>query len=180
MRLERDLEAAIIRQIHEHPERAIVLPDWAYWKGRNQPIVYPEGLPTKLSRYLYEKVVGPLPYNAQLILRDGVHPRNVNPLLFVAEPGRHRGETCPNGHAYAGNEMPDNSMGWRCRTCYVAWLEKHSLGRLNQGQLNARKTHCPQNHPYDEDNTIYLSNGRRRCRICNAAQSAAYAARRAA
>ena len=49
-----------------------------------------------------------------------------------------------------------------------------------QGQLNAAKTHCPQNHPYDEENTIFLANGRRRCRICNAAQTAAYRAARAA
>lgn len=29
----------------------------------------------------------------------------------------------------------------------------------------ARKTHCPQNHPYDETNTYY-SAGRRHCREC--------------
>lgn len=180
MRLERDLELLLIKHIEEHPDRAIVLPDWAYWAGRNQPIVYRDGLPVKLSRYLYERVVGEIPYATQLIPRDGVHPRNVNPLLFMAVPGRHRGETCPNGHAYAGNEMPDNSMGWRCRRCYVAWLKKHAIGRPNQGQINRAKTHCPQGHPYDDDNTMYLSNGRRRCRACNAAQTAAYRAARAA
>lgn len=32
---------------------------------------------------------------------------------------------------------------------------------------NARKTHCPQGHPYDEENTMRINNGRsRRCRIC--------------
>ena len=30
---------------------------------------------------------------------------------------------------------------------------------------NARKTHCPQGHPYDSGNT-YTSGGRRWCRIC--------------
>ena len=180
MKLERDVEALILRQIEDHPNRAIVLPDWAYWAGRDQPVVYREGLPVPLSRYLYEKVVGPIPYATKLVLRDGVHPRNVNPLLFHAEPGRSRGSVCPNGHRYAGNEMPSNSMGFRCRTCYLRWLKRHSLGRQNQGQLNAAKTHCPQNHPYDEENTIFLANGRRRCRICNAAQTAAYRAARAA
>lgn len=32
--------------------------------------------------------------------------------------------------------------------------------------FNARKTHCPQNHPYDEVNT-YVHNGHRYCRTCN-------------
>ncbi|MEU8829426.1 NUMOD4 motif-containing HNH endonuclease [Streptomyces sp900116325] len=31
---------------------------------------------------------------------------------------------------------------------------------------NARKTHCPQGHPYDEANT-YVNRGRRNCRACN-------------
>lgn len=32
---------------------------------------------------------------------------------------------------------------------------------------NARKTHCPQGHPYDEANTYWTSNGWRICRACN-------------
>jgi hypothetical protein len=31
---------------------------------------------------------------------------------------------------------------------------------------NARKTHCPQGHPYDEENTIINHRGSRECRIC--------------
>ena len=33
--------------------------------------------------------------------------------------------------------------------------------------LNARKTHCPQGHPYDDENTMISSQGRRVCRECN-------------
>jgi hypothetical protein len=45
--------------------------------------------------------------------------------------------------------------------------------------VNARKTHCPQGHPYDNLNTMWASQGRRRapgrrCRIC---RTAFYAAR---
>lgn len=32
--------------------------------------------------------------------------------------------------------------------------------------VNARKTECPQGHPYDEANTYRRSNGRRVCRTC--------------
>jgi hypothetical protein len=47
-----------------------------------------------------------------------------------------------------------------------------TTGRINTlrgrsvGAVNARKTHCPQNHPYDEANTC-LSGGRRKCRACH-------------
>lgn len=30
---------------------------------------------------------------------------------------------------------------------------------------NARKTHCPKDHPYDEANTV-IENGKRVCRTC--------------
>lgn len=32
---------------------------------------------------------------------------------------------------------------------------------------NARKTHCPQNHPYSKENTYRTKNGGRVCKICN-------------
>lgn len=180
MRLTAEIESTLLEQIARHPERAIVMPEWAYWKGHDQPIIYVDGLPTRLSRHLYERAIGPLPYSTRLFLKEGVHPKNVNPHLFVATPHRARGERCPKGHAYAGNEMPDNAMGWRCATCYRAWCERHSLGRQNVGQINAAKTHCPKLHPYSGSNLMIQSNGRRRCRICNAEQTAASAARRSA
>lgn len=180
MKLTPELEQMILDRVAAAPERAIVLPDWAYWKGHSQPVIYVDGLPTRLNRYLYERVKGPLDYATTLSLPAGVHPRNVNPLLFVAQPGRKRGLVCPNGHPYADNEMPDNLMGWRCRTCYLAWCAKHSLGRQNAGQVNRAKTHCPQGHEYAGDNLMIQSNGRRRCRACNNAQTRSSAANRAA
>ncbi len=33
---------------------------------------------------------------------------------------------------------------------------------------NARKTHCPKGHPYDESNTHVTSKGWRICKACNA------------
>ena len=32
--------------------------------------------------------------------------------------------------------------------------------------INARKTQCPQGHPYDEANTYYSGDGKRYCRQC--------------
>lgn len=38
-------------------------------------------------------------------------------------------------------------------------------------------THCPRNHPYDEENTIKNKYGRRLCKTCEKARIAAYDAR---
>lgn len=39
------------------------------------------------------------------------------------------------------------------------------FGRTNIGAVHARKTHCPQGHPYDERNTCFTGRGRQ-CRAC--------------
>jgi hypothetical protein len=39
------------------------------------------------------------------------------------------------------------------------------LRSTNFAAVHARKTHCPQGHPYDQQNTI-LYRGRRHCRAC--------------
>ena len=36
---------------------------------------------------------------------------------------------------------------------------------------NARKTHCPQGHPYSPENTRISPKGKRHCRTCNAEQA---------
>jgi hypothetical protein len=39
--------------------------------------------------------------------------------------------------------------------------------------LSAAKTHCPQGHPYDAENTlVFASEGKRRCRTCRDARRA--------
>lgn len=48
------------------------------------------------------------------------------------------------------------------------------------GALNARKTHCPRGHPYDEENTMRRPDGRRRCRTCERDWSREYQRRRRA
>ena len=49
----------------------------------------------------------------------------------------------------------------------------------SQAGLNARKTHCPKGHPYDDANTKWFD-GKRYCRECSNANSmASYYRRRA-
>lgn len=39
-------------------------------------------------------------------------------------------------------------------------------------KANSFKTHCPQGHLYDDENTYIAPNGWRRCRICRKAEQA--------
>lgn len=40
--------------------------------------------------------------------------------------------------------------------------------------VSASKTHCPQGHPYDDDNTLREHDGRRRCKTCIRAKGRLY------
>jgi hypothetical protein len=157
-------------------KKAVVLPDFCYWEGRDQPVVYVDNLPENLSRVLYRELIGPLEYGQVLQLKPGVHERNVNPFLFEIVAKRTRGTVCPNGHTYAGNEMPENKGRWRCRTCYETWLAGHRKGSPSVADINRSKEECPNHHPYSGENLIILGNGRRRCRICHRDKMRAYRA----
>ena len=46
----------------------------------------------------------------------------------------------------------------------------NNLRSRSAGAMNARKTHCPQGHPYDEANTMLGKGKWRRCRECKRQQ----------
>lgn len=170
MILNDEIEQQIIGAITADPEAAVVLPDHAYNK-EGRVIVLVDGLPIDLHRHLYEKLIGPLGQHQRMHQKSTV-TGNVNPHLFTVVDGMKSPRTqCVNGHDYEGNEMPPNSRGYRCRTCY------RNSQPAPKGNSNADKEHCPQNHPYDEENTVIDSAGRRRCRICRRNQARAYARR---
>lgn len=45
--------------------------------------------------------------------------------------------------------------------------DNNSDRALKRGYGNAKKTHCPQGHPYDVDNIYMTPRGMRVCRACN-------------
>lgn len=45
---------------------------------------------------------------------------------------------------------------------------------------NAVKTHCPQGHPYDAENTSVRPNGNRHCRECDRFRQSGFATRQRA
>lgn len=56
----------------------------------------------------------------------------------------------------------------------------NSLRGYSHAALNARKTHCPQGHPYSEENTYRMANGNRICRTCSLSYSRRYRRERGA
>lgn len=78
-----------------------------------------------------------------------------------------------------GDGDPDNN-----RLSNLRWgtRSENQFDQVTHGtHANASKTHCPQNHPYDEANT-YLLPGRphRICRTCRAAYQRDYKRKRSA
>lgn len=167
------IEKQIVKAIEADPSAAVVLPDHAYGSD-GRVIVLIDGLPTTLQRHLHTLLLGPLDSKQRMHDTSGV-AGNVNPYLYTVVDGAKSPAThCPNNHPYAGNEMPKNSRGYRCRTCYENSLRRQREKDETTQTPNAEKTHCPQDHPYDKENTIIDSAGRRRCRICKKAQSLKY------
>lgn len=167
MRYNAEIEAKIVAAIEAEPERDLILPDWAYWKNENQPVVYVNGMPVRLARVLYQKIIGPLPDGAGLAAGPGMHARNVNPYRFVVTDQPNRRAVCPNDHPYTDEDrQADGSM--RCHVCHQARL----TGELNPAQINAAKTTCSKGHAL-----VLRPNGRRRCRECPRANQRNYVQR---
>lgn len=49
-------------------------------------------------------------------------------------------------------------------------IKVNTLRGFSASSINARKTHCPRGHQYDECNTWYAKNGSRICKSCNSAR----------
>lgn len=172
MKYTAEIEKALIAQITTEPNREVILPDWAYGKGSDQPVAYLKGRQVRLSRLLYEKIIGPLPEDVGLKMPPSLNPRNVNPHLFVVTASPHTRLACPNGHEYTAADW--TPTGHRCTTCRTA----NNNGEPSVADINSAKTHCPQGHPLSKGNLIRLKSGRRRCRNCHRETQARYRARK--
>lgn len=73
-----------------------------------------------------------------------------------------------------GQKWNNNVLNLRYDTRSNNVLDNVPLGRHNQ----ARKTHCPQGHPYDEKNTYHSKTNRRHCRECSRIRCREYQRRR--
>jgi hypothetical protein len=98
-----------------------------------------------------------------------VHVHRLILLTFVGEPD---GQL--DGCHIDGDRLNNSieNLYWGTRSQNI--LDQVTHGRHN----NARKTHCLRGHEFTEDNTYVVGAGRRQCKACTLAQSAASYARR--
>lgn len=104
--------------------------------------------------------------------RDGSERRvSVHRLVLVAfvGPAPKGMEACHNDGDSTNNTLAN--LRWDTRSA-------NSLDRVRHGtHPEARKTHCPAGHPYDEANTYLDPRARRQCRPCRQAADRAYRTR---
>lgn len=124
------------------------------WKGNHDPSGYARmsaggaHKTMKTATWAYEHFVGPTPDGAHLD-----HKCHTNDSTCAG------GVDCPH------------------RGCVNPWHLEPVTGEENVARglsptaENARKTHCPQGHPYDAANTYRRPGGGRACRICRAAST---------
>lgn len=94
---------------------------------------------------------------------DGkAHTRLVHALILAAYVGpRPEGlEACHNDGDPANNHV--SNLRWDTHASNMRDKIRHGTATSH----NASKTHCPQGHPYDEQNTRTYS-GHRICKTCN-------------
>lgn len=117
------------------------------------------------------KTTGYGQYNTKLSGRKSTHVYAYELEIGPVPEGHHLDHTCHNNTGCpGGKECPHR------RCCNPAHLEAVSPG-VNQQRGNMGKqgkTHCPQNHKYDEANTMWIKKVRkgktydtRMCRTCN-------------
>lgn len=133
----------------------------------------------KRSRRVEERLLKPMVAQGghlQVELRSGGLPRwvpKIHQLVLLAFVGPY-----PEGMEVrhldgdpANNRLDNLRYGTRSENMY---------DRVRHGNHpNANKTHCPEGHPYDAENTyVYPGNGRRGCRVCIKAHAKDYYLRR--
>lgn len=170
--LSADELAELVRICRQHPKREVALPAALYSQVGGHPVVRMEidGIRVLLHRWLFEQINEQVLGGDLLRRRPGVDPRNVNPFLFdrISRHAPVLREVCPNGHRYAAVGEVSGLVGVRCARCRSDRLARRRVGAPSQADLNRAKTHCPRNHEYTEENTLYRKSdkGARRCATC--------------
>ena len=126
----------------------------------------------------WDKVaIDPNPYECWLW--EGTTKPNGYPLVWdgASQKYAHRvAYTLSNGPI-----TPGMAVDHMCRTPLCV-NPKHLQVTTREANtdFNASKTHCPEGHPYDGDNTYSKPTGGRLCRSCRRTKSRAYKARKRA
>lgn len=104
-------------------------------------------------------------YERVVLQRDGrtknvaVHRLVLTAFIGPCPPGM---EACHGDGNRRNNRL--SNLRWDTKAANCRDRTTHG------GSPNARKTHCPQGHPYTPENT-YMSAGSRKCRVCHIRRS---------
>lgn len=94
--------------------------------------------------------------------RDGVSQKFlVHRLVMLAFVG-----PCPDGLMVRHLNGDPADARWPENLLYGTAIENAADKKLHGTDWQLNKTHCPQGHPYDEENTIHTNRGGRLCRTC--------------
>lgn len=144
------MDAPLMDRVWRRVERHGPAECWP-WRGSLQKgyavltVRFPEGRRTaKVSRLVYEDVVGPIP--------DGLHLDHV---CHTKDDACEGGPTCEHRRCLNPRHLEP-----------VTQAENTRRAARNLGAANRAKAACPSGHPYDAENT-YVYEGRRYCMECN-------------
>lgn len=136
-------------------------------------------------------------------VRHCVNPEHLEPVTTQENSLRGIGHNslkthCPRGHEYTAentytrrqSKIAGGELARVCRACAIRRMKEYDQARKPPGWVSRLgapqrdKTHCPQGHPYDEDNTSYsLRKGggkSRKCKACVRARTEAWRIKRRA
>lgn len=173
LRLSRKREQDLVLAVIRDEKACVVFPLEAYTRADGALAVHRDGLQELLHRRLYRQIRLTNLGRAKLERTCDTFGC-VNPFHFALRAGLQPGSRsrCANGHLY--EEVGVTPTG-HCVICAERRAKRREREGLSQAQINAAKTHCPANHPYNEANTYVAhspnGNARRRCRACNLAVS---------
>ncbi len=115
------------------------------WNGAVQVTGYAMYADTPMHRLAYELAHGPIPKG-----------------LTVDHECHNSDPTCLGGNSCLHRRCVNPSH------LSLKTIGQNVLAGVGFAAVNARKTHCPQGHPYDEANTyVNPRTGGRMCRTCN-------------
>lgn len=170
--------------------RGLDLPCWVYTGSRDakgySTIRVDGGRTSRGHRVAYLGLIGPIPEGLEPdhLCRNRAcwNPWHLDLVTHAVNVKRGRAGAviraraaqithCPQGHVYEGDNDRRNKRGKRyCLACARdrerRKREVQGAGTADGAQLNAAKTHCPQGHPYDAENTYVTRSGGRGCRVC--------------
>lgn len=93
------------------------------------------------------------------------------PLGLVIDHTCHNADTtCPDG-VLCFHRRCMNFTHYDCVSRKVNAQRGHHKGHADYGAIHRTKTHCPQGHPYNEENTYVDQRGWRQCKACGLERS---------